>query len=155
MSVPEDGDCAVYLLATPSLNRTYIGQTNCFGRRIRQHRGEIAGGARATRNQRMRPVLLVRGPLTLRERLRLEKKWKRVSSGPRSDNAAHRRIFGLARVLAMPRWFKSQNDGDVDAIRRKIVVEWHIDPRVHRVDGGLLFGIDWPEGTCHRVLTSE
>ena len=37
-----------YLIATQDGSRTYVGITNNAARRIRQHRGEISGGAAAT-----------------------------------------------------------------------------------------------------------
>lgn len=39
----------VYLLTDPARRRTYIGATIDVRRRLRQHNGEICGGARATR----------------------------------------------------------------------------------------------------------
>ena len=43
-----------YLLQSSSggRHRTYVGMTNNFPRRLRQHNGEIKGGARATRANR-------------------------------------------------------------------------------------------------------
>lgn len=38
----------VYLLYNTSTNRTYIGCTTDYNRRLRQHNGEIAGGAKST-----------------------------------------------------------------------------------------------------------
>ncbi|GFR42824.1 hypothetical protein Agub_g3781, partial [Astrephomene gubernaculifera] len=38
-----------YLLVSESTQRTYNGITNDLGRRLRQHRGELSGGARSTR----------------------------------------------------------------------------------------------------------
>lgn len=38
-----------YGLLSPSTGRTYIGMTTDTRRRVRQHRGDLAGGARATR----------------------------------------------------------------------------------------------------------
>ena len=38
-----------YGLFSPSTGRTYIGMTTDTHRRVRQHRGDLAGGARATR----------------------------------------------------------------------------------------------------------
>jgi predicted GIY-YIG superfamily endonuclease len=39
---------SLYLLYHPIANRTYIGITTNIQRRLRQHRGEIVGGARFT-----------------------------------------------------------------------------------------------------------
>ena len=42
----------VYLLSSTTKNRTYVGYTCNIKRRLRQHNGEITGGAKATRNGR-------------------------------------------------------------------------------------------------------
>jgi len=39
----------LYSINEKYLNNTYIGKTNDLTRRLRQHNGEIAGGARATK----------------------------------------------------------------------------------------------------------
>lgn len=39
---------SVYLIYSPSRKRTYVGSTTDVFRRLRQHRGEIRGGARST-----------------------------------------------------------------------------------------------------------
>lgn len=41
-------DYYVYLLKHEKLNRTYVGITNNLKRRLRQHNGEIKGGAHLT-----------------------------------------------------------------------------------------------------------
>jgi predicted GIY-YIG superfamily endonuclease len=38
----------VYLLSRTDAPNTYVGSTNCLWKRMRQHRGEINGGARTT-----------------------------------------------------------------------------------------------------------
>lgn len=43
-------DYVVYLLKHENLNRTYVGITNNLKRRLRQHNGEIKGGARSTKS---------------------------------------------------------------------------------------------------------
>lgn len=41
-----------YLLLSDDKNKTYIGATIDINRRLRQHNGEIVGGARRTRSNR-------------------------------------------------------------------------------------------------------
>jgi predicted GIY-YIG superfamily endonuclease len=58
--------------ASATSQKTYIGCTNNFARRLRQHCGKLVGGARFTRGcATWRPVFHVRG-LTKRESLQLE-----------------------------------------------------------------------------------
>ena len=45
----EEKDYIVYLLYNTCNNKTYLGITNNSRRRLRQHNGEIKGGARYTR----------------------------------------------------------------------------------------------------------
>lgn len=87
-----------------SPGRTYVGCTNNFKRRLRQHNGEITGGARSTRSEKMRPwrpVFHVTG-LNKREALQLEwaLKHKRVSGA--SGVTGRKRT--LAHVMRLPRW---------------------------------------------------
>ncbi len=42
-------DYVVYLLVNTSNNKTYVGSTNNTVRRIRQHNGELVGGAKYTK----------------------------------------------------------------------------------------------------------
>jgi structure-specific endonuclease subunit SLX1 len=51
-----------YVLVSTRTARTYVGVTTDVPRRARQHNGELAGGARATRAGRPWKVGLVRGP---------------------------------------------------------------------------------------------
>lgn len=39
----------VYLIASDTTNRTYIGYTTSMKKRLRQHNGELVGGAKATK----------------------------------------------------------------------------------------------------------
>lgn len=62
-----------YLIRSVKTNRTYVGFTNNMSRRLRQHNGEIKGGAKATR--RGRPwelIVYVQGFLTNNEALSFE-----------------------------------------------------------------------------------
>lgn len=90
-----DRDYLVYCIrASSSSQRTYVGCTNNWKRRIRQHRGIIKGGARFTRGtSTWTPVFHVHG-LTKREALQLE--WA----------VKHRRYPGVAGVRG--RWLTLQ-----------------------------------------------
>lgn len=55
----------VYILCSAG-GRTYVGVTTDVDRRLRQHNGELAGGARATRAHRPWRVGRVHGPVASR-----------------------------------------------------------------------------------------
>ena len=52
----------VYVLGSLSVKRTYVGCTNDVARRLRQHNGEIVGGAKSTQRCRPWELLKVYGP---------------------------------------------------------------------------------------------
>lgn len=81
---PSDHMC--YILKSTTTNRIYIGYTINFDRRIRQHNGEIAGGAKKTMKGRpWKPICHVKGfyeeSCTRRFEYRLQK-----SKKPRPNN---------------------------------------------------------------------
>jgi len=82
---------------------TYIGATVDVDRRLRQHKGELAGGARATRakvaaGETWRRHCYV-GPFTKHDALSFEWHWKHVSKKQRGG-ALERRIAALNSLLA-------------------------------------------------------
>lgn len=65
-------------------NNTYVGSTNDFRRRLRQHNGEISGGARTTKPRSRRPwalELIIYGFETLSEARSFEWRWKHPPKG--------------------------------------------------------------------------
>ena len=73
----------VYLLATVQLpTRTYVGATVDPDRRLRQHNGQLSGGARATSRVPggWYRVCYLKGFESKREALRFEWWWKRRSA---------------------------------------------------------------------------
>ena len=69
----------VYLLQNAQRRRTYIGIALDIDRRLRQHNGELAGGARATRSGRPWRILRTLGPYPDRSTAsRVEYAWKKA-----------------------------------------------------------------------------
>jgi predicted GIY-YIG superfamily endonuclease len=66
-------DWSVYILVQQGKQRTYIGATTNPHRRLRQHNGEIVGGARSTRGKKWQLVLWISGFRDRRECYRWEK----------------------------------------------------------------------------------
>ena len=59
---PKRGNWVCYTIKSTSQNVTYVGKTNDLKRRIRQHNGEIKGGAKRTKNKGpWSPFLVVKG----------------------------------------------------------------------------------------------
>jgi ribA/ribD-fused uncharacterized protein len=69
----------VYLLVSSDSQRTYIGATCDPDRRLRQHNGELVGGAKATSGRVWKRALLVSGLPDWRTALQLEWAWKYTS----------------------------------------------------------------------------
>jgi predicted GIY-YIG superfamily endonuclease len=89
-----------YMLMRADGRRTYVGATVDPDRRLRQHNGEIAGGARATRGGVWRRVYLIGGFAEEREALRFEWRWKWLTRvfGV-GDTFLERRTFALGQLL--------------------------------------------------------
>lgn len=69
----------VYLLESTRRRRTYVGIARDVTRRLRQHNGELVGGARSTRSGRPWRLLRTLGPYPDRSTAsRLEYAWKQV-----------------------------------------------------------------------------
>lgn len=60
------GQWYVYFLESVETGRSYIGMSNDVARRLRQHNGELVGGAKYTRNGRPWVIKLILGPYETR-----------------------------------------------------------------------------------------
>ena len=102
-----------YLLCTQSGGYTYVGATTDPDRRLEQHNGHKAGGARATalqvaRGEIWRRVCVIEGIPEWRSALQLEWRWKQLSrpvrkgTGKRTkDRPLTRRLRALHELLLM------------------------------------------------------
>ena len=97
----------VYLLANATRSRTYVGATKDVARRIRQHNGEIKGGARYTKSGRPWSIVatieardLKTPPVTdWTAALRLEWRIKHCRHGGTGKDVVERRLNKVRTVL--------------------------------------------------------
>lgn len=90
---------ACYCLVSQS-GSTYIGSTVDVDRRLRQHNGEIVGGARATsRGSGWRRVCHIVGFPDEKAALQFEWRWKQLSRKEASNNPMERRLNALHTLL--------------------------------------------------------
>lgn len=89
------------LSSSEGARQTYVGATNNEKRRLRQHNGELKGGARATHRESCRPwryFLTVQGCRGQHDALSFERSWKNVSRKyrRRADSWLDDRVRNLA-----------------------------------------------------------
>ena len=88
--------------------RHYVGATVCPARRLRQHNGELVGGARRTRNRGPWSfVCVVTGFRTWREALQFEFAWRRVHRRRRFAYNVAGRHRSLAYLMSLPQWSRA------------------------------------------------
>lgn len=81
------------------IGNTYIGSTVDVDRRLRQHNGEITGGAKCTsRGSGWKRICHVVGFPTSKAALQFEWRWKRLSKG-KAGSPLQRRIYALTELL--------------------------------------------------------
>lgn len=97
------GDYYCYCIYSKTYNLTYIGSTNNLYRRIRQHNGEIYGGAKATSSKGpFKPILLVKGFKSHIEALQFEWRFKHPNGKKRPGgkySGINGRVKGLNDAL--------------------------------------------------------
>lgn len=96
-----------YLLYTEN-GPTYVGATTDIDRRLRQHNGELAGGARATNIQvkkgnSWKRACYVTGIPEWRSALQIEWRWKQLgrTSFQHIRSPIHRRLYSLKYLLSL------------------------------------------------------
>ena len=93
-----------YLLYIPGTNRTYIGATNDPAHRLRQHNGELKGGAKATKGKQWTQAFYLSGFPDWSTTLQFEWAWKYHSRG---KPGLAGKLTGLKELLALPRATKT------------------------------------------------
>jgi putative endonuclease len=95
-------DYMVYLLHHTIHNRTYLGITNHKDRRIRQHNGELKGGAKYTtsfKGEGEWKYYMYVSNLTKSEALSIERTAKNKRRGAKGTSAIEKRLHVLLPIL--------------------------------------------------------
>jgi len=107
---------------------TYIGVTNNFDRRLRQHNGQIKGGAKYTTSRMAigtwKPVLYVSGFPDYKSALQFEWKWKKVTPRKKNEGVVRARLKALDKMFSMDRVTK----------KAELLSDWPLE--VKWVNGG-------------------
>ena len=113
----------VYVIQSTTSARTYVGCTNNFSRRIRQHNGEIVGGAKYTRGNSWAPVVLVQG-FASDQRHALQFEWRlkdRRRRGKVGCSGVDRRVTSLHHLLGL----EKATAKAPPLCETEISLEWH------------------------------
>jgi structure-specific endonuclease subunit SLX1 len=126
--VCEKGEWVVYLIGSVSpysyMKKTYVGMSNNATRRLRQHNGEIVGGARYTRQCRpWAHILVVHGFQNKVQAMQFEWAFKRCTKSVKGRSAVDRRIKALNKLLNKDRW----TSNSPLAKEVPLTVRYHID----------------------------
>jgi predicted GIY-YIG superfamily endonuclease len=78
---------------------TYVGFSVNVDRRLRQHNGEICGGAKATHGRLWKRMCTVAGFPSQQSALQFEWKWKYLSRKVKGGSAVERRCTALIELL--------------------------------------------------------
>jgi predicted GIY-YIG superfamily endonuclease len=95
----------VYLLINTESNYTYIGSTNNKERRIRQHNGDLVGGAKYTKNFKKDGEWIYYGyieNLEHRQALSIEKRIQKKSRKVSGKTPLERRLKAIEIILSDP-----------------------------------------------------
>lgn len=91
-----------YCIQNSNKNKTYIGATNDFSRRIRQHNGIISGGAKSTKGDKWSPIIHIYGFIDRHQLLRFEWFWKHCYKS--NTRGVFKRIEMLEYLLKKTEW---------------------------------------------------
>ncbi|KAK1294529.1 hypothetical protein QJS10_CPA16g01031 [Acorus calamus] len=115
----------VYLIASSQIPRTYVGVTTDFPRRLKQHNGELKGGAKASRAGRPWVcACIVRGFENRSKACEFEFKWKSFSRKlPRKPKDGHSEDQGSLALL-------KHREAALDRVKclldcSHLQIEWH------------------------------
>lgn len=91
-----------YLLS--SGGKSYVGATVNLDKRLKQHNGELSGGAKYTKGNVWKRLCYISGFKSWNLCLKFEWRWKRMSKKVKGDVIA-RRMIGLRKTIEWFGWY--------------------------------------------------
>lgn len=79
--------------------KSYVGFSTNVDRRLRQHNGELQGGAKATRGGTWTRICTVAGFPTHQSALQFEWRWKQLTKKAKGASAVDRRLHALEQLV--------------------------------------------------------
>jgi structure-specific endonuclease subunit SLX1 len=105
--------CYMLLSADGRKQKTYVGATVDPDRRLRQHNGELVGGAHATKGRVWKRRFLVGGFDSEVPALKFEWRWKYLTRQAPGDSFLERRMHALSLLLSdFPNATVLEGEGD-------------------------------------------
>lgn len=132
------------LRSSTNVRRTYVGITNNFKRRIRQHNGKIKGGARYTHAYRpWKPLFKIYGFETKRQVLRFEWAMKHRRRSKKGASPTQIRCLTLEYLMSAPT--KEKTAPMIKSLHKKFHIKVMLSKREY------LNAINAKNGLCNHV----
>ncbi len=111
-----------YLLMNDDYSLSYIGITNNLERRLRQHNGEIKGGAKYTRKSKWNVICYIQNFPTMKDSLQFEWFWKYISRKFNSKNIIQKRINALVKIDRIAKTTKTSTSFNLYPKKLELVI---------------------------------
>ncbi|KAG6433575.1 hypothetical protein SASPL_105189 [Salvia splendens] len=128
---PPKNPWTVYLiLSTNPPIKTYVGVTNNFSRRLKQHNGELIGGAKAsTAGRPWTCACLIQGFADKCKAYQFEAKWKSISKKlPRKRSGKNQEQAENSQHLLLQHRYAALNQLRDFIYCSDLDINWHLDP---------------------------
>ncbi|PON74332.1 GIY-YIG nuclease superfamily [Parasponia andersonii] len=122
--------CVYLIISTNTPIKTYVGITTCFSRRLKQHNGELKGGAKATRSGRpWISACLIEGFKDQSEASEFESKWKifsRKLPRKKENHTGEKQVKDSSLLLLQHRQAAlNKVEGSFDC--SNLEINWHLN----------------------------
>jgi len=118
-----------YLLNVPNSKKCYVGYTVDPERRLRQHNGEIKGGAKKTsRHNNWNIVCTISGFDNYQQALRFEWKWQHIKFRFFKNITFKTKPNGRNEYLYIKKLYYTINCGDKGVNWPDLEITWYVNP---------------------------